>query len=114
MARSAGGNICLWHAFLEDLLSFVDVSFWSTPQRLRIELIEIGRQRIDHRWAQDVPDVEHDVARPATLNKGLQLILQILGRLTRQPRDRVIAVKTLCRDAVADFAIAKLGVGLRF
>jgi hypothetical protein len=61
-----------------------------------------------------VPDVEHDVARPLVLNKGLQLILQVLGWLARQPRNRVIAMKTLRRNAVADFAIAKLGVDLGF
>ena len=62
-------------SILKNILSFVDVFFWSAAHGFRIELVEIGRQRIDHRRAQDVPDVEHDIARPAVLDEGLQLIL---------------------------------------
>ncbi len=49
-------------------------SLLERPQRPRIELVEIGRQCIDHCRAQDVPDIEHNVAGSAALNKGLQLI----------------------------------------
>jgi hypothetical protein len=51
--------------------------------------------------------VEHDIVCSAMLDKCLQLVLDVLGLLSRQPRDRVLAVKSLWSAARA-FDIGQL------
>jgi hypothetical protein len=57
-------------------------------------------------------DVEHDIVCSPMLDESLQLIFQIYGLLSSEARYRVIATETLCRNAMADFAILQLGLNL--
>ena len=66
-----------------------------------------GRQ---HRRAQHMRDVEHDRVRSPALDEGPQLILDILGLLSRQSRHRKISEITLSRQPVAGLAIFQLGL----
>jgi hypothetical protein len=70
----------------------------------RIERVEICGKRRDHRRAQRMCDVEHDVVCSSMLNESLQLIFQICGLLSGEGWYRVITTETLRRNAVADGA----------
>ena len=55
-------------------------------------------------------DIEHDIVGPPMLDECLQLVLDVFGLLSRQPRDWIIAVKSLCGHAVTVLAISDLGL----
>ena len=57
-------------------------------------------------------DVEHDVVGAPMLDKGAQLIFQILGLLSGKPRDREVAAIALRRRPVTVFAVAELGLNV--
>src|SRR5580704_10740561 len=109
VAGGARRHIAGWNSFLEDLFAGGDDIFGCAAQRLGIEIVKIRGQRRYHRRAQYVADVEHDIVGPPMLGKCVQLVLQIFGLLTGEARYRIIAVKALGRDAVANFAIGELG-----
>ena len=69
----------------------------------------LGKSR-SHRRAQNMCHAVHISIFPPVLDKGLQLILDVLGLLSREPRDRIEAMITFPRYAVARRAIFYLGL----
>ena len=76
----------------------------------RIERVEICGKSRNHRLAQRMCDVEHDVVCSPMLNESLQLIFQICGLLSGEAWYRVKTTETLRRNTMADFAILQLGL----
>ena len=56
--------------------------------------------------------VEEKVAIPPALDKGAQLIFDIVGLLSGEPRDRQISTIALSRQPVAILAVFRLGLHL--
>ena len=51
-------------------------------------------------------NIKHDIVRSPMLDECLQLVLDVFGLLSREPRDWIITVKSLCGHAVTVFAIS--------
>ena len=121
MAAHAGRNVGAGNALLEDFLSRGHVGGRSASDGWRVEVVKCGGKRPDHRRAEHVAHVEHDVGRagrrpvhPLVFGKALQLVLDILDLLSGKARYGVEAHETTHRRAVADLAIFHLGVyGMR-
>ena len=64
----------------------------------------------DHPGRQPVRHVDHDRVQPSTLGKGAQLVLDIFGLLSRQPRHDDITTISFRRKSVAGLAIFHFGV----
>src|SRR5690348_11794779 len=60
-------------------------------------------------------NIEHDIVRSPMLEKCFQLVLDVFWLLSRQPRNRVVAVKSSCRHAVTVLAVGylRLQFGIR-
>src|SRR6516164_5987787 len=110
MASSACRDVLIRQAVLEDFHACRRELPRRAAQWRRIERVEICGKRRDHRRAQRMCDVEHDVVCSSMLNKSLQLIFQICGLLSGEAWYRVITTETLRRNAVADFTILQLGL----
>ena len=63
---------------------------------------------------EHMSDIEHDIVGAPMLEKCLQLVLNVLGLLSRQSRDRVVAVKSLCGYAVTVLAVGYLSLQFAF
>ena len=109
VARRTRRHIGVRNAVFENLASGGDEVPRSAPDRPGVEVVEALGKRIDHRRAQRVRDVEHDVVGAAMLGKGLQLVLQIFRLLSGKTRHRIEAAIALRRGPVTDLAIVHLG-----
>ena len=89
-------------------LSRGDVFFWRAAEGRRIERSKVGGERRDHRRAQHMRNVGHDVVRPPAFNKCPQLVLDVLGLLSGEPRDRIksaIALSRRVRGSLGNIAV---------
>ena len=69
----------------------------SVDAKSGIEVFEIRGQSRDHRWLQNMRDIEHDGVCAPVLDKRLQLILKVLRLLSRKARHRKRPAKALRR-----------------
>jgi hypothetical protein len=76
--------------------------------------MEMRGKGLLHGRAQDSRHPGHEGARPLALNKGPQLILQVLGLLSGKPRHRVRSTISLSGQTVASFAVLYFGLKVAF
>jgi hypothetical protein len=114
VTRGACCDVFIGHPVLEDFLASLRELLRRAAKRWRIERAKICGKSRDHRLAQRMRYVEHHVVCSSMLDESLQLILQIYGLLSGEARYGVIAMETLRRNAMADFAILKLGLNFLF
>lgn len=67
-------------------------------------------QTRQHRRTENMRHVEHHGIRPPAIDKGLQLIFQVLGLLSCKSRHGKGPTKPLPRHPVAGLAIGDLGL----
>src|SRR5262249_30203476 len=103
-------NIVVGHAVLKDLFSRSHEFPWSVPKRSGIESSKIPGESRHHRRTQDTRHLIHDVIRAPVLNKGSQLILEVLGLLSRKSWDGIVSVITLPRKSVALLTVLEFGL----
>ena len=87
---SAGRNIGGGNSLFIDFLSRRYEILWRAAERFWIKFVKIRDKGLLHCRGQNVSHVKHDVVRPPALSKGLQLIRQIFGLLSREPWHRII------------------------
>src|SRR5258708_1021400 len=75
---SAWRNLSTGNAFFIDFLPRGHQFLWSSPQRFGVEVPEIRGQGLEHWRAQNMRHVKHDGVGSPTLDKRLQLILEVL------------------------------------
>ena len=103
-------DIGVGNAVLENLFSERDELRRRAADGFWIKAPEIRREGRDHSRTQSMRHVEHDIVGAAVLDKSAELILQILGLLAGEPRNRKISVIALRRRAMTVFAIRELGL----
>src|SRR5215468_265714 len=79
-------NIGARNALLVDFFPRGHAFYWSTTQRLWIEVSKIRSQGRYHRRAQHMRHVEHHRVRSSALDKGPQLVFEVLRLLPRESR----------------------------
>src|ERR1700730_1045745 len=103
-------DIGVGNAVLKNLLSERDELRRRATDGFWIKSPEIRRQSRDHPRTQGVRHIEHDIVGAAVLDKGAELILQILGLLAGEARNRKISLIALRRRPVTVFAIREFGL----
>ena len=109
MTGRACRNVGVGNSILKDLFSLGYEFPRSAPERSGIESPKVRGKRRYHRGTEDMRHVQHDVIRAPALNKGLQLIFEILGLLACEPRDGKKPAIALPRWPVAVLAVPYLG-----
>src|SRR5215831_4142636 len=107
---SACRHIVVGHAVLKDLFSRTHEFPGSVRKRLGIESSKIPGESRHHCRIQDARHMIHDVIRAPVLNKGSQLILEVLGLLSRKSWDGIVSVITLPRKSVALLTVLEFGL----
>src|SRR6516162_4334185 len=114
MARAvtvgAGRDIGVWKALLIDFLSRRYELLRSAPQGSRIEVLEMRGEGGQHGGTQHVRHTVHELVLPPAVDERVQLVLEILGLLPGEARDRVGAMIALPVRAVTGLAIGELRV----
>src|SRR5665213_1938612 len=112
MTGGACRDIRFGYSVVEYWLALCHEVLWRLFQRVSLELAKIRGQSRYHRRVQGTRHIRHDRARPPALNEGPQLILEVLGLLSRESWHGKISAVTLPRQPVAGFAIFQLGLKL--
>jgi hypothetical protein len=112
VAGGAGCHVGFGDTVLEYLFAHRNQAPRSAAEWWWIERAKIGGKSGYHPWIQRVGNVEHDVVGSPMFDEGFQLILQILGLLAGEARDRKVAMKALRRAPMAVFAVRQLGLNV--
>ena len=107
---SAGRHTCIWGSLFVDFFPGACEFLWRTPNGLRIEPPEMFGESPLHRRTKELRHVAHDRMHAPVLNKGPELIYDVIDLLPRKPRYRRNAMKALPRRLVADLAFFDLGL----
>jgi hypothetical protein len=75
-------------------------------------ILKIRGESLQHCRTENVRHVEHDRVLPPALDKGIQLVLDVLGLLPGKPRHRIESAIALAGETVAGLAIVDLGLEL--
>src|SRR5271165_6682639 len=110
MTGGAGWNVGFRSSLLEDLLAGGHEMPWTAPKGARIKTPELRGETCSHLRVHPMYPCHVYEERPLArvLGKGAQLILEVLGCLSREPRHDEIAMVALPRGAVAVLAIFNL------
>src|SRR5271169_1856457 len=101
MASGARRNVRVRYSLVVDFLSRRNQVFGGgCGKRFWIKVLKAFSQGVQHCWAEHMRNIEHDIVRSPVLDECLQLVLNVVRLLSRQPWDRIVAVKSLRGRAV--------------